>query len=88
MKSIGYINNSHDKIFRKILDDKKEVSRLINKVLDVDDGITSAEIEKYNSSYISDKLINSEADVVYKIKNQQVFFFNRTSNKNRLFNAI
>ena len=32
------------------------------------------EIEKYNSSYISDELKNSESDVVYKMKNEDVFF--------------
>ena len=36
--------------------------------------ITENEIEKYNSSYISEELKNSESDVVYKMKNENVFF--------------
>lgn len=69
-----YINNSHDKIFRKILDNKNEAIKVINRILKKQDHILAEEIEKYNSSYISDKLKNSEADIVYKIKNQDVFF--------------
>ena len=36
--------------------------------------ITENEIEKYNSSFISEELKNSESDVVYKMKNENVFF--------------
>jgi len=68
-----YINNSHDKIFRKILDKKEEAVSIINRILE-NDYITTEEIEKYNSSYISENLRNSEADIVYKVKNQDVFF--------------
>lgn len=68
-----YINNSHDKIFRKILDNKDEAVSVINRIL-VSNSLTAEEIERYNSSYISDKLRNSEADVVYKVKNHDVFF--------------
>lgn len=73
-KQYQYTNNPHDKIFRKILNNKIEAATIINKILNADNEITSNEIEKYNSSYISDQLINSEADIVYKINNQQVFF--------------
>lgn len=69
-----YINNPHDKIFRKILDNKNEAINVINRI--VKDGyyVSAEEIEKYNSSYISDTLRNSEADIVYKLKNKEVFF--------------
>ena len=69
-----YINNSHDKIFRKILDNKEEAEKIINRVLKKDASISESDIEKYSSSYISDKLRNSEADVVYKLKNKDIFF--------------
>ena len=69
-----YINNSHDKIFRKILDNKEEAEKIINRVLKKEFLISADNIEKYNSSYISDKLRNSEADVVYKLKNKDIFF--------------
>lgn len=36
--------------------------------------ISEREIEKYTSSYITEELKNSESDVVYKLKNGNVFF--------------
>ena len=68
-----YINNSHDKIFRKVLEDKNNAIKIINRMLK-EDKVSIEEIEKYNSSYISSKLANSEADIVYKVINQDVFF--------------
>lgn len=69
-----YVNNLYDKIFRKILCNKNEVANVINRVLRNQDNILADEIVKYNSSYVSDKLKNSEADIVYKLKNEDVFF--------------
>ena len=69
-----YINSPHDKIFRKILDNKNEAIQIINRILKKEDYISVEGIEIYNSSYISDSLRNSEADIVYKIKNQDIFF--------------
>ena len=68
------IENPHDKIFRKLLDKKENAVQIINEFLEKGDKITKDDIENYNSSYISNKLKNSEADVVYKIKNENVFF--------------
>ncbi len=68
------IKNPHDKIFRKALDKKENAIQIINEFLKKEDKITKDDIEKYNSSYISNKLKNSEADVVYKIKNENIFF--------------
>ncbi len=68
------IKNPHDKIFRKLLDKKENAVQIINEFLEKEEKITKDDIENYNSSYISNKLKNSEADVVYKIKNENVFF--------------
>ena len=68
------VNNPHDKICRKALDKKKDAVKIINRILKDGEKISENEIEKYNSSYISDELKNSESDVVYKIKNENVFF--------------
>ncbi len=71
---ITEIKNPHDKIFRKALDKKENAVQIINEFLEKEDKITKKDIEKYNSSYISNKLRNSEADIVYKMKNENVFF--------------
>ena len=69
-----YTNNTHDKIFRKTLENKKDAIRIINNFTDFENKIEEKEIEKYNSSYVSDELKNSEADIVYKVKNNDIFF--------------
>lgn len=65
------INNEHDKIFRTVLDKKTDVSRFLNKFLGLN--IKTEELEKYNSSYIDPKFKNKEADIVYRIKDKNIF---------------
>ena len=61
------IHNEHDKIFRKILDNRQEAVNFINKTLKLE--IKEESLEKYNSSFITNDLINQESDVIYKLKN-------------------
>ena len=65
------INNEHDKIFRTVLDKKTDVSKFLNKFLGLK--IKTEELEKYNSSYIDPKFNNKEADIVYRIKDKNIF---------------
>lgn len=66
------LHNEHDKIFRKILDNKQEAVNFINKTLKLE--IKEEDLEKYNSSFITNDLINQESDVIYKLKNRNIFF--------------
>ena len=65
------INNEHDKIFRTVLDKKIDVAKFLNKFLRLN--IKAEELEKYNSSYIDQKFKNKEADIVYRIKEKNIF---------------
>ena len=65
------VNNEHDKVFKTILSNKKEAIIFINKTLDLN--LKENEIEKYKENYITENLINKETDIVYKIKNKNVF---------------
>ena len=68
------INNEHDKIFRKILDVKSEAVDFINEALNLKNKITEDQIEKYTSSFVTESLENQESDVIYKLKNKNIFF--------------
>lgn len=68
------VNHEHDKIFRRILDDRKEVARFINKTLKLKESITEEQLEKYSSSFVTIELRNQECDVIYKMKEQNIFF--------------
>ena len=64
----------HDKIFRKILDVKAEVVDFINNTLELKNKITEDQIEKYTSSFVTSNLKNQESDVIYRLKNKNIFF--------------
>lgn len=66
-----YVEKQHDKIFRILLDDKKDVIKFINKILN--QKFKEEEIEKYNSSFVNNMFRNQEADVVYRIKDKNIF---------------
>ena len=55
-----------------VLDQKEEAVKFINKTLKLN--IKKEEIEKYNSSFINKLFQNKEADIVYKIKDKNIFF--------------
>ena len=68
------INHPHDKIIRKILEDKEEAVIVINMALKREDKITAEEIELYNSSFVTKELKNLESDIIYKVKDENVYF--------------
>lgn len=65
-------NQKHDKIFKEILDNKKEGVKLLNKYLDLK--IKEHEIEKYTRKFVLPELENRESDVIYKMKEKPIFF--------------
>lgn len=67
------INHIHDKTFRKILDDKKEFTIFINKIFNLEEKLEEKDIEKYNRKFVSVNYTNQESDVIYKLKNKEIF---------------
>ena len=66
------VNNEHDKTFRTIFNNKGEVSKLIKDIFNVQ--VLEKDLEKYNSSFIDMNLNNQESDIIYKLKNKNIFF--------------
>ena len=66
------INQEHDKIFRTILDKKENAVLIINKAINAK--IEIKDIEKYKNSFINKVFQNREADIVYKMKDKNIFF--------------
>ena len=67
------INHIHDKTFIKILDDKKEFTIFINKIFNLEEKLEEKDIEKYNRKFVSVDYTNQESDVIYKLKNKEIF---------------
>ena len=63
----------HDKTFRKILDNKKEFTIFINKIFNLKEKLEEKDIEKYNRKFVSANYTNQESDVIYKLKNKEIF---------------
>ena len=66
-------NNKHDKVFRDVLSIKEEALSLINKAIKHKKQIKE-EIELYNSRFITSKYKERESDIVYKVKDKNIFF--------------
>ena len=66
-----YINQKHDKMFKEMLSDKKSTVDFINSFLHLN--LVEDDIEKYEKEFRTSEFSNVEADVVYKIKNKNVF---------------
>ena len=66
-----HINKKHDKLFKEILSDKKEAVKFINYYLNLN--LIEDNIEKYEKEFRTGRFYNIEADVVYKVKDKNVF---------------
>ena len=67
----------HDKSIRKILLNKREAVIFINQALGLENTkneIKEEEIELYNNQYVTKIYNNRISDIVYKIKNKNVYF--------------
>ena len=64
-------DKKHDKIFKEILQDKKEMAQFLSKFIGYE--ITKEGLEKYNPNYITKNFKYQQADVVYKIKEKQTY---------------
>ena len=68
------IHHKHDKMFRKILNNEKEMAKLINQELAPEKEIKAEDLEKYETKFVSSRYEDKQADIVYKLKNKEVFF--------------
>ena len=66
------VHQYHDKIFKKLLDDKKEFVYFMKKFFGYE--IKEQDIEKYNRKFITNLGFKvRESDIIYKIKNSETF---------------
>ena len=73
-------DKKHDVIFKRILLNKKEVSKFIYKKFKIK--IKAEELELYNKEFIKRGGRLLSADVIYKLKNRKVFFLIEHQTKN------
>ena len=66
-----HLNKKHDKLFKEILSDKKEAVKFINNYLNL--CLVESDIEKYEKEFRTNGFYNIETDIVYKLKEKNVF---------------
>ena len=65
----------HDKIFKDILDNKKELINFMEQYIGFqkDKILKEENIEKYNRKFITSDFKTKESDIIYKIKDENIF---------------
>ena len=69
-----HVHQPHDKIFKTVLNEKREMVELINRVLELKTKLKEEEIEIFNNEHISHMFEGSVSDIVYKMKEKEIFF--------------
>ena len=74
-ENASYSNKkNHDKLAKIILKDKEEVAKLINNFINPMEKIEENNLIKYTNSFINRRYKYKEADLVYKLKDREIFF--------------
>ena len=72
-KSYGS-KKTHDKLAKIILKNKDEVAKFINNFINPMEKIEGNNLIKYTNSFINRRYKYKEADLVYKLKDREIFF--------------
>ena len=68
------IDKSHDKLIKDILKDKKEVAGLANQFFRPNEKVEASNLQKCTNSFVTKKYKSQEADIVYKLKDKDLYF--------------
>lgn len=72
---------SYNNLIKNILEDKKEVTQFINQFIKLRKEIKEEELVRYTNPYLTKKYKARKADLVYKLKEQEIFFLIEHQNK-------
>ena len=67
-------DKTHDKLIKDILKDKKEVAELINQFFRPNEKVEAINLQKCTNGFVSKKYKSKEADLVYKMKDKDLYF--------------
>jgi len=65
-------DKKYDKIFKDVLQNQEEVAQFINKFGNYQ--VNREELEIYNPNYITEKFEYKNADIVYKLRDKELYF--------------
>lgn len=73
-RKIKEITKKHDKMFRNILNRKKEMANFLNQFLNLKEKIQDNQIIQCYTDFITKQYENKQSDIIYKLKNKPVYF--------------
>lgn len=68
------VDNKHDKMFRSILSDKKEMVNFLNQFLNLHDKIEVENLQQCNTNFITKKFKEKRSDIIYRLKDKPIYF--------------
>ena len=66
------ISQKHDKIFKQILEDKKEMSKFLRNYLDI--RLEPEDLIAYSNEFVDEDYKRNIADIIYKEKDREVYY--------------
>ena len=72
-KSNSVTNSEHDKLFKKLLENREQTAKFLDMVLSSGKDITAQNLELYNKEFVTDKFEKRETDIVYKVANLNLY---------------
>ena len=67
-------HHPYDKIYRNLLGDVNQVTKFLNNYLKPNPKLESENLEKSNTSFITSHFRNRQADIIYKMKDKNIYF--------------
>lgn len=65
------VKQKHDKSFKDILSDKEEMALFLSQFIDIK--LNSNELDELKNNYINKQFEKRESDIIYKIKNKEIY---------------
>lgn len=73
-KEVKEVDKKHDKMFRNILQRKKEMAQFLNQFLDLGEYIDAKQIEQCSTDFITKQYQNKQSDILYRQKQKPIYF--------------
>ena len=73
-EKIKEIDKVHDKMFKKVLSRKNEITKFLNDFLEIENKIKENELMQCSTEFITRNYNEKHSDILYKLKNKSIYF--------------
>ena len=69
------------KLIKRVLRNKREVANFVNEYIGMEEKIFGKDLEKYDNNFVLERFKSRENDIMYKLKNKDVYLVIRYQDK-------